>query len=138
MQLPNQAKSVDRSSVPAALGLGSGMSSARIVPASGGIPIYGNWCGPGHGGGPPIDAVDAVCRAHDRCYGRKGYFDCGCNRDLIDAMPGAIARTPSVAGKAAGTVIGAFFSATPCVCEVCLPFVGCFPIPAPFPAACLV
>lgn len=137
MRLPNQAKSVDRSGVRAAGRQGSGIPSARIVPASGGIPIYGNWCGPGHGGGPAIDAVDAVCRAHDRCYGREGYFDCGCNRDLVRAMPGAIARTPSAAGKLAGTVITGFFRATPCVCtKVCLPFVGCLPIPAPFAAAC--
>ena len=49
-----------------------------VLPASGqvmpqlSIPIYGNWCGPGHGGGPAIDAVDAVCRAHDQCYGQRG------------------------------------------------------------------
>lgn len=67
---------------------GFGAASPRIVPASGGLPIYGNWCGPWHGGGR---IIDAVCREHDLCYDREGYFDCGCNRDLVNAMPGAIA-----------------------------------------------
>ena len=48
----------------------------QITPQQVSIPIYGNWCGPGHGGGPAIDAVDAVCRAHDQCYGSRGYFNC--------------------------------------------------------------
>ena len=115
MRLPNQAKSIYKSRVPPTLRQGSGIPSARIVPASGGLPIYGNWCGPGHGGGPTINAVDAVCREHDLCYDREGYFDCGCNRDLVEAMPDAIARTQSWKGKLAGTVIGALFSSTPCV-----------------------
>jgi len=38
---------------------------------------YGNYCGPGSPAGPPIgpppvDALDACCLAHDRCYGRAG------------------------------------------------------------------
>ncbi|GIV07718.1 MAG: hypothetical protein KatS3mg017_0920 [Fimbriimonadales bacterium] len=54
---------------------------------SGGIPIYGNWCGPGHPnpeirvigdcqrGGvrdhpPVIDALDSCCCEHDACYER--------------------------------------------------------------------
>ena len=118
---------------------GFGSQSARLVPASSGLAVYGNWCGPGHSGPePPIDAVDAVCQAHDRCFDQHGY-DCGCNRDLVDAMPDAIARTPSAHGKLAGAGIKAFFQTTPCICtEVCLPFVGCFPVPAPFPEACWV
>lgn len=34
------------------------------------LPIYGNWCGPGHpssGPLPPVDAYDAVCMRHDLC-----------------------------------------------------------------------
>lgn len=138
MRLPKQANPIDRSGVPATPRQGSGSRSAGIVPSSGGIPIHGNWCGPGHGGGPAIDAVDAVCREHDLCYDREGYFDCGCNRELVNAMPAAIAQTPSSAGRLAGTVIRGFFNATPCACEVCVPFLGCFKIPAPFPAACPV
>lgn len=29
---------------------------------------WGRWCGPGYGGGDPIDALDCACRDHDRCY----------------------------------------------------------------------
>ncbi len=34
------------------------------------VPIYGNWCGPGHpaaGFPPPVDAFDAACMRHDLC-----------------------------------------------------------------------
>ncbi len=38
------------------------------------IPIWGNYCGPGHGhrgpgGPPPFDELDACCQIHDNCYG---------------------------------------------------------------------
>ena len=92
------------------------------------LPIYGRYCGPGHSGpGAPIDAVDAVCKTHDECYGRRGYLDCRCDRNLILSMPGAIARTPTVVGKAAGAGVLAFFLNNFCVCRnrFCIPFVGC-------------
>jgi len=34
------------------------------------LPIYGNWCGPGHpttAALPPVDAFDAACMRHDLC-----------------------------------------------------------------------
>lgn len=34
------------------------------------LPIYGNWCGPGHPRAaalPPVDAFDAACMRHDLC-----------------------------------------------------------------------
>jgi hypothetical protein len=34
------------------------------------LPIYGNWCGPGHPGSaapPPVDVFDAACMRHDLC-----------------------------------------------------------------------
>lgn len=34
------------------------------------LPIYGNWCGPGHPTAaalPPVDAYDAACMRHDLC-----------------------------------------------------------------------
>jgi hypothetical protein len=35
------------------------------------MPIYGNWCGPGHPPAgtapPPVDAFDAACMRHDLC-----------------------------------------------------------------------
>ena len=55
-----------------------------------------HWCGPG-GGGPPINALDSACMAHDNCYDRGGFTpwsnlsllqDPGlqaCNQALCDA-----------------------------------------------------
>jgi hypothetical protein len=103
--------------------------------SSGGLPVYGNYCGPGHGDPtyttPPLDAVDAVCQAHDRCYDTRGYFNCGCDRALITAMPGAIIGTPSPAGKAAGALVAGFFAGWPCQCPatLCAPFIGCVTLP---------
>jgi hypothetical protein len=109
---------------------------APAPPASaGGLPVYGNYCGPGHGDPtyttPPVDAVDAVCEAHDRCYDTRGYFNCGCDRALITAMPGAIVATPSPAGKAAGAIVAGFFAGWPCQCPAtfCAPFIGCVTLP---------
>jgi len=100
------------------------------------LAVYGNWCGPGHGGGgPPIDAVDAVCERHDHCYDERGYFDCSCDRELVAGMPAAIAdpATP-VAGKVAGAAAAALFQALPCLCHrICLPFIGCVSTPLPVP-----
>jgi len=103
--------------------------------SSGGLPVYGNYCGPGHGDPtyttPPVDAVDAVCQAHDRCYDTRGYFNCGCDRALIAAMPGAILATPSRAGRAAGALVAGFFAGWPCQCpaRLCAPFIGCVTLP---------
>jgi len=39
------------------------------------MPIYGNWCGPGHPSGgfpPPIDVFDAACMHHDVCTAGPG------------------------------------------------------------------
>jgi hypothetical protein len=112
---------------------GGGRERMRSMPRRGvqpaqGVPVYGNWCGPGHGGGaPPIDPVDRVCCQHDRCYGDRGTLDCSCDRDLVARMPGAIAdgRT-SAAGRAAGSAASALFAISPCLCHrICLPFIGC-------------
>jgi hypothetical protein len=114
----------------------AGVVTGRGVKMAAGVPVYGNWCGPGHGGesGPPIDPVDQVCCRHDKCYDQRGYLDCSCNQDLLDAMPGAILNpmTPPD-GKIAGEAIIAVFAGMPCACwaNVCLPFVGCFNVPAP-------
>ena len=47
------------------------------------LPIWGNWCGPGHGGGQPKDLLDYSCMLHDKDYAKYGYFDCGSDRRLI-------------------------------------------------------
>lgn len=83
------------------------------------LQIYGNYGGPGHGDGtgctPAKDRVDAVFCRHDVCYHEHGYFNCGCDRDLVRDMPNAIANTSSWAGKAAGAAAVAFFATKPCV-----------------------
>ncbi len=74
--------------------------------------VYGRWCGPLCGGGIPINAVDACCQAHDHCYGRRGYFACSCDQDLLRCLaPRRSIRTPD--GRAAWTVWSAF-RALPC------------------------
>lgn len=115
MRQPPQAVPINRSAP-------SEPVAPRIRPQLS-IPIHGNWCGPGHGGGPAIDPIDAVCRTHDKCYDRRGYSDCRCDRGLIARMPRAIARTNSVAAKLKGTAAAAFFASIPCVCrtQVCAP-----------------
>ena len=53
------------------------------------FPWHGNWCGPGHGGGEPKDALDEACKRHDECYEKEGYFNCKkCDEQLIDEISG--------------------------------------------------
>jgi len=91
-----------------------GSPDNQITPQQLSFPVYGNYCGFGHGdptgNTPPIDAVDAVCREHDRCYRLLGDFDRRCNRNLIEIMPSAIASTPSPIGKKAGLLALLYFS----------------------------
>jgi hypothetical protein len=90
-------------------------------PSGGGLVIYGEYCGPGHGDDSgatvPKDAVDAACRAHDLCYNSTNYLNCGCDRALLNALPAAISNSPTAEGKAAGRSISAYFSISPCVCS---------------------
>jgi endonuclease G len=74
------------------------------------IPVYGNWCGPGHGGGIAIDDVDAACMRHDQCYGAKGYFDVTCDAALIAEMAKLLAsgRLSPQAALAATAISGTF------------------------------
>ncbi len=91
-----------------------GSPDNQITPQQLSLPFYGNYCGRGHGdptgNTPPIDAVDAVCREHNRCYRLLGDFDSQCDRDLIESMPSAIASTPSPIGKNAGVLALLYFS----------------------------
>jgi len=57
-----------------------------IVAQPSGIPIWGNWCGPGYGGGPTKDLLDAACKEHDLNYERYGYFDCRSDIILINRI----------------------------------------------------
>jgi hypothetical protein len=112
-------------------GDGSTGGCSPLLPSGSGLPIYGNYCGPGFGDPtgltPPVDAVDAVCQAHDRCYAGSNMFNCGCDRALITSMPAAIIASPCLSGKVAGAAAMTYFANAPCVCSsrVCLPFVGC-------------
>lgn len=48
------------------------------------LPIYGNWCGPGHGGGKPVDRLDYCCMRHDLCYkGYHGKGKCACDKAIL-------------------------------------------------------
>ncbi|MDY2986590.1 MAG: hypothetical protein SOR77_03035 [Peptoniphilus sp.] len=52
-----------------------------------GYKIWGNYCGPGISGmdfsQDPKDGLDRACMAHDKCYGKYGYFKCSCDNTLI-------------------------------------------------------
>ena len=91
-----------------------GLPGNRGAPQQLSLPVYGNYCGLGHGDPtgnmPPIDAVDAVCREHDLCYALRGDFDSRCDQDFIECMPRAIASTPSPTGKNAGLLSLLYFS----------------------------
>ncbi len=99
--------------------------------AEAGIPVYGNWCGPGHGSGRAIDAVDGACKTHDECYERRGYLDCDCDRNLLVALDQLIGSR-RITGRARTAAIGirAYFSAAPCVRHV---RIGNRVIPIPSP-----
>lgn len=73
------------------------------------LPIYGNWCGPGYGGGDPIDALDAACKTHDECYGSYGWADCDCDLQLINTIN---SRLPyfSNSQKSTARLIVAYFT----------------------------
>jgi hypothetical protein len=92
----------------------TGVPDDRGKPRQLSLPVYGNYCGVGHGdptgNTPPIDAVDAVCREHDLCYARLGDFDSRCDQAFVESMPSAIAKTPSQAGKNAGLLALLYFS----------------------------
>lgn len=81
---------------------------------SAGIPIWGAWCGPGHGGGQPEDTFDTLCMRHDRCYIERGYFDCWCDARFRDEIRrfGPRMETDERVVAAATTV---WFTVTPCV-----------------------
>lgn len=81
-----------------------------------GIPVYGNWCGPGHSGGTPVDDLDRACMDHDECYGQKGYFDCGCDGQLVRDIDTALASGHVKPwGRVVGPVIRQWFRIQPCI-----------------------
>lgn len=78
------------------------------------FPVWGNWCGPNHGSGNPIDVLDELCMHHDKCYAARGYFDCLCDRQLKDGIQREKGRmTPEARKRAAGIYV--WFSTFICV-----------------------
>jgi len=78
-----------------------------------GIPIWGNWCGPGHGSGPPQDILDRGCQIHDKCYEEKGYFSCSCDWELVAYIDRNFYRM-GLKEKIAAAAIKLFFNKTLC------------------------
>lgn len=73
------------------------------------LPIWGNWCGPGYGGGSTEGILDHSCMMHDKEYERYGYFDCGSDARLI----GRINRHYDLMGsseKVAANAVKAYFT----------------------------
>lgn len=93
---------------------GPNLSSRRRVRAAASIPVWGNWCGPGHSGpGAPKDTLDTICMRHDKCYAARGYFDCYCDVQLKAEIDRYSSRM-SWRERAMAAAIKVAFSATPC------------------------
>jgi hypothetical protein len=76
--------------------------------------IYGNWCGLKHGSGKPIDTLDSLCRTHDKCYDKRGYFACSCDRALIRGIITNATKFKKVKEYAAAYAILVYFKNTLC------------------------
>lgn len=93
---------------------GPKQATGPTIRAAVSIPVWGNWCGPGHSGpGAPKDTLDTLCMRHDKCYAARGYFNCYCDAQL----KAEIARFSDRMGwreRAMAAAITVAFSATPC------------------------
>lgn len=74
------------------------------------IPIWGNWCGPGYGGGPTKGLLDQACKMHDKDYARYGYFDCASDARLINRINTHYSRM-GTSEKVAANGVKAYFIA---------------------------
>jgi len=91
------SKQLKPSAPPAALVpvLSALLLSAGEVQAFKCLPLYGNWCGPGHPSSaalPPVDAFDAACMRHDLCTAGPGP-DTLCDRAFVGELHQVAART---------------------------------------------
>lgn len=101
---------------------GPGSLTSAVDPASSGpmataqfsLPVWGNWCGPGHGGGEPVDVLDSLCRTHDECYGTRGYFACSCDQALINDIR-ANAYRMGFRERIVAAAVSTYFTYTYCV-----------------------
>lgn len=64
------------------------------------LPVHGNWCGPGHFGGMPIDLLDAACMRHDFCTVEFGPYTCGCDLSFMQELRAVSWPNPYLAEKA--------------------------------------
>lgn len=80
-----------------------------------GIPVHGNWCGPGHGGGGALDLLDGICRSHDKCYGSKGYFTCSCDDLLIKSIQYSLPFMATMKERTKALAVSAYFHIQPCI-----------------------
>lgn len=78
------------------------------------LPIWGNWCGPGHGGGKTKDVLDAQCKKHDKCYGKRHYFSCYCDLQLIKNIALNVTKMKKKE-LAVAYAVAAYFRAAPCI-----------------------
>lgn len=44
---------------------------------------YGNWCGKGDKGAPPIDLLDRQCQKYDKCYAANGWGNTQCDINFV-------------------------------------------------------
>lgn len=89
---------------------GSAQAQAQVWPspmggsgdAFGGlaIPVHGNWCGPNHGAGPILDALDDSCFRHDFCVFQRGRGDCDCDLAFMNELRTRAWPSPGLAEKA--------------------------------------
>lgn len=93
------------------------LAGQRAAPEGLGLPVYGNWCGPGHGSGQPIDDVDRACMNHDQCYDQRGYLDCSCDEQLIQSIDQALGagNVRSTGRIIAPLIRGWFANVQPCI-----------------------
>ena len=78
---------------------------------------YGRWCGAYNTSDPsvpPIDGVDAVCKAHDLCLLDRGGHHCSCDAAFIRDM--ASASASSAEGEVYRVAAIAAFANKPCFC----------------------
>lgn len=115
------AKAVNADTATLDMGIIINQLAASQQPASEGqmsaqvsLPIWGNWCGPGHGAGVAVDVLDSICRTHDRCYNFRGYFACSCDLALVSAIR-ANAYRMKTQEKAVAAAVSTYF--TYCLCN---------------------
>ena len=79
-----------------------------------GMKVWGRYCGPGHSGpGKPKDLLDSLCKKHDKCYSKKGYFACSCDRALMKSILTNLKRMKGKQRKVA-VAIYLYFKFAPC------------------------